>query len=375
VRFWPRDRRRQRWLLGILAGLAIGGWWVDRQLQPERLLPRVLARIGEQQGLRIAFSGEADYVLRPEPRLRLEGVSVAATGGEAWLRARRIDISLPWATLTGGEPVITRLELEAPDIDLAGYRRWQQSRPPEPFELPTLRSGLRLRDGTLRGEAWRLEQLELSFPHLAEGQPLEAEFAAVLRHPDLSLEGRGSLQLERAGLQSPYALDLQGRWLRDPAVPLRLQARGAFDARERIELQAAPFRLTAAEPLVGAEGELRLESGEGLKLALDTRLPRWPAHWPALPAPLDRETGPLAIGLDYAGPGDFAAPLRLVADYGPSRFEGELVLADFRAWQAAPPGDPLPPLRGRLLTPALEIEGIRLEGVDVEFGATEEPAG
>jgi hypothetical protein len=38
-----------------------------------------------------------------------------------------------------------------------------------------------------------------------------------------------------------------------------------------------------------------------------------------------------------------------------------------QAWLAAGPATPLPPLQGTLKTPALDFDGITLEGVEVEI--------
>jgi hypothetical protein len=50
-----------------------------------------------------------------------------------------------------------------------------------------------------------------------------------------------------------------------------------------------------------------------------------------------------------------------------TRFAGRFRLADVTAWiNADAGGSPLPPLDGRLTTPALEVSGAQLQGVEVE---------
>ena len=134
-------RRRKRWLL-TLAALAlvavVGGWWINRQLEPERLAATVLRKAGSALQLDLQFKGRPDYALKPEPRLMLPDFSARGADGKVFLSARRAEVSRPWSTLTGGEPVITRSELQQPVLNLPGLRRWLATRPKMPFELPTL---------------------------------------------------------------------------------------------------------------------------------------------------------------------------------------------------------------------------------------------
>jgi hypothetical protein len=54
-------------------------------------------------------------------------------------------------------------------LDLPGLQAWLASRPPKPFELPTLSRGLQLREGAVRADGWRLSGLDLELPHLQAG--------------------------------------------------------------------------------------------------------------------------------------------------------------------------------------------------------------
>ena len=111
-------QRGRRWLrLLLVAGvlLAIGAWWIDRQLEPQRLTATVLKKAGEALKLDLRYTGDADYALKPEPRLLIPNLEVRDPRDQSLiLSARRAEVSLPWDTLTGGEPVITRIELDAP---------------------------------------------------------------------------------------------------------------------------------------------------------------------------------------------------------------------------------------------------------------------
>ena len=168
-----RSRRARRWLvvLGVLTllGLVLA-WWINRQLEPNRLAATALDRVGKSLQLRFGFSGTPEYALRPEPRLLLPGLTVAGLEGAPFLTAQRAEISLPWDTITGGEPVITRLQLDSPVLRIDGLQRWLASRPKVPFKLPTLTHGLAVHDGTILGAGFAVRALTLDLPRLKQGK-------------------------------------------------------------------------------------------------------------------------------------------------------------------------------------------------------------
>ena len=126
------SRRGRRWLLALLVLgllLAVAGWWIDRQLEPKHLTELVLKQVGESLQLDLRFDGEPDYAFEPEPRLLIPNFSARSTDGRLFLSAKRVEISLPWSTITGDDPVITRIELDQPVLDLPGLRHWQSQRP------------------------------------------------------------------------------------------------------------------------------------------------------------------------------------------------------------------------------------------------------
>ena len=90
-------RARRWWKIAAVAAVlsALLAWWVNRQLEPSRLTALVLDRAGKSLQLDISFSGQPDYALRPEPRLRVPKLSVRAPGGKEFLFAERAEISLP----------------------------------------------------------------------------------------------------------------------------------------------------------------------------------------------------------------------------------------------------------------------------------------
>ena len=179
----PASRSGRRWLvvlsvLGLL--LAIAAWWVNRQLEPERLTATVLGQVGKSLQLDLRFEGTPEYAFKPEPRLMIPNFSARSTDGRQFLFAKRAQISLPWSTITGDEPVITRIELDQPVLDLPGMRHWLAMRPKEPFKLPTLTKGLRVTDGTVTDDGFAIRSLGLELPRLKTGEPADITARAAL---------------------------------------------------------------------------------------------------------------------------------------------------------------------------------------------------
>lgn len=369
----PR-KRRWPWILGVLAGLALlAGWWLDRQLEPARLANTVLSRLGAATGLELSFEGEPDYALRPEPRLLLPGFQARVPGAAApMFKAARVEVSLPWDTIWGGDDVvITRIELERPQLDLDALLAWLDSRPPSdaPFELPTLTDGLVVTEGLVVADGWRAEAVSLALPALRPGEPATLSLSATWRRDALEVPLEGKLVLEQAGLASPLKLDAGGRLRSGASLDLAwaLYLQGSVDARDRpLRLLAEELHFNGESPLPVVDGSAKAGFGEELELQVRGELQEWPADWPALPAPLDPATA-LPFEFAYAGPNDFSAPLQLDLRQGGTRFEGETALPELLAWLDTPTASPLPPLLGRLEAPALEVEGVQLEGVVIEI--------
>lgn len=371
----PRKRRWPKVLAGLAIVLALAAWWVDRQLEPTRLARTVLAMAGEAQGLEIAFEGQPEYALRPEPRLVLPGVVVRQRGAAApWLTAARAEVSLPWDTIWGDGPVvITRIELQSPVLDLAGFDAWLASRPDTgATEIPTLTRGLRVADGRVLGEEWQLAALSLDLPSLSPGGPARAELAGEFSMQGGSVVFAGPLSLAEAGLATPFAFDGAGKLRLDgePPTESRWQATLAGHADLRGAASVFGFDTLALEgdaplPTLSAKGRVQL--GDTSEVALEGELAAWPADWPPLPAPLSASDSPIAFTLAYAGAGDFSAPFTLRATRDDTTLDATAAIDPLLAWLDAPGDAPLPPLAGRLQAPALEIEGYRLEGVEVEL--------
>ena len=373
--------RKRRWpkvLAALAVLLLIGVWWVDRQLEPERLTALVLDKAGAALGLELAIDGTPDYALRPEPRLVLPRLRVRQPGAAtSLLEAVRAEVSLPWSTLTGdGALVITRVELERPVLDLAALSAWLATRPPsdEPFELPTFTRGLQVTDGSVLGDGWALDMLGLDLPELVPGEPATLQLSGRFERQTTFVLFEGPLQLSHAGLASGFDTTLEGR-LRDGEldVPVKLAANGRFDASgDTTDLQLAKLALRSQAPLPDLDLDGEVAFGGQLHLDLQGQLPTWPSDWPALPPPLSESDSPLAFTLDYDGPADLAAPGRLGLVRDDTRAEATLALPELLAWMDDPQAAVLPPLQATLSTPGIVVSGVTLEGVRVRITDDEE---
>jgi hypothetical protein len=367
-------RRRWRWILGTLAVLVVAGAiFINAQLEPHRLADTVLGQAGKSLQLRITYQGTPEYAFRPEPRLVLPKLSVAALDAKvAVLTAERAEISLPWSTITGGEPVITRITLDAPVLRLPAMRRWLASRPPTPFKLPTLSRGLALSDGTIIDSAWTLRRLSLDLPRLKEGEAAKLEASAIFAAGKTALPFELRALAATPGLASP--LDLQLRLkptaaAKEPApAPIAITMKGSYAwADPRFTLLADNFAMAASSPIPSLQGKGKLELAEQAALEFDAVLSRWPETWPTLPKALAEKGDKLPVQLRYRGNRDFSDPLSLVAARDGTELRANLRITEVQAWLAAGPATPLPPLQGTLKTPALDFDGITLEGVEVEI--------
>ena len=367
----PRGRRWLR-LLAVFALLAVvGAWWVDRQLEPHRLTATVLAKAGAALKLDLRYSGEPDYALRPEPRLLIPNLEVRdPRDGKLILRAQRAEVSLPWATLTGGEPVITRVELDAPALDLPALQRWLATRPSAPFELPTLTRGLAVTAGTITDTAFTLSNFSLALPHLKTGDAASATATGTLAVGDTRIDFNADITAATPGLASAFTLDGSGLLKQSPKpLPFKLSLKGDYrsDDQDVIAITAPGFVFSGASPLPELNGKAAFAFGQTLRFDFDGLLEHWPADWPALPQPFAQDTSALPIVVAYAGKAGLGDPVSLNLHRGDTTLDAKVRVPEMQAWIDAPGVSPLPPLTATLSTPTIEFDGIKLEGVEIEM--------
>ena len=424
----PPSRHAARIVLVVALVLLALGLALRFALQPQRATHFLLDRIGKSLGLEITASGKAEYRLRGTPQLVLRDV-VAREPGAATplLRAERIFVSLPWSTLRAGGGVLaaTRLELDAPVLDLPALQHWLATRPSSARRLPTLSNGLRIRDGSIRNDDWRIDGIDAELPLLAADKPLRARLRGRYLDPPLAIPVDLAVAIVRPGAlvdaqatgfatAGKIVVERGGDWRLLATVklsgPLRL---GKDDLRitpARLGVAASyesgdtrlPFAFGAHGPLLfdeavwtlspagvalrgrGAEASTPIPSldargslalGRRLVLRLHGALAGWPQAWPALPAPLGQSRSPLPFALDYVGQPDLSGIAGLQLRRDATRFDGRFRLQDVTAWIAADNGtvSPLPPLDGKASAPRIEIAGARLDGVEITIDDPDVP--
>ena len=370
----PLSRRARRWLTVVsvaLALLAVAAWWVNRQLEPNRLTALVLDRAGKSLKLDIRFSGTPDYALKPEPRLLIPGLSVRGVDGVEFLTATRAEISLPWSTIKGDAPVITRIELDHPRLDIAGLQRWMATRPEAPFEVPTLVDGIEVQQGEVTGDGYSFVALDATLPTLAADKPAQLTARGQFIRGQTRVQFNAALGVATAGLRSGFDLQAKAQIQQKPK-PLKLDvaSKGKFsfdDALTTITLDSVAAQ--ADSPLPSFKGRAFMASASQLAFNVDAVLTRWPADWPSLPAPLVSNTNGLPVQLKYRGASDLSAPLALVVKRDATELEAKVRVPDFVTWMDAEEAALLPPLTGTLRTPSLDFDGIQLQGVELEISA------
>ena len=416
----PRARRRWTrivlWLCAAAVALAVALWLLLLLALPSaRVVPALLARIGTSMDLEISARGDSGSRLGARPTFVVRDLVVREPGAERpLLQARRVLVALPWRTIRDlGDPLeLVRVELDAPELDMAALQHWLATRPPGDGRLPTLTRGLQVRDGRVEGGEWRIEALSLDLPQLRDNAPVRARASG--RYMDASMRapfklattlqrpasGRGfavvgAVTPTRDGWQLPVRVTLSGALHWDDALallPARFGAGGRFISGDTdipfslglhgpLRAHGDAWSLLPASVALGGGGlvpELdargRLALGRRVLLQLDGRIAQWPADWPALPPPLGASQQPLALSVSYLGLVDFSAPLSLRVVRDDLRFEGRLDVPGLVAWASdMKRGSLLPPLSGTLEADAMEISGARLEGVSIELEDEEAP--
>ncbi|MCL1633070.1 hypothetical protein M2650_00195 [Luteimonas sp. SX5] len=398
------------WLIAAMSVVLLSLLALRWFAQPDRVASLLLARAGAALGLEITASGASEYRLLGTPMLVVRDV-VAKQPGAATplLRAKRIYLTLPWSTIRAGgaDLIVERIELDAPQLDLPALLRWLATRPPGETKIPTLTDGLQVDDGRVTGDGWSIESLDLQLPALypqrrvhahasgrvlAGGTRLPFDVHAVLIKPEIGagLGLAGQLSVESSDWKLPMKPILGGRLHSDAdGLGLDRMKLGAT-ARYVSGDTDLPFAFGLAGPLRYRGGVLaiapigsvvhgddpvpeldahgRIAYGNALSLQLAGKIAAWPSSWPALPAPIGASPSPLPFSLNYAGKPDFSDIAALSLQRDQTHFDGRFRLPEVTAWiDAGAAGSPLPPLDGRIVTPALEVSGAQLRGVEIEM--------
>ena len=402
-------RRRKTVMLVMAAVLVVAALLLRWLMKPEHMAPAILDLAGKSLGLEITATGVGEYRLRGTPQLVVRNVTAREAGADtAVLHADRLLISVPWSTLRarGSDLTATRVELDAPVLDVAAFQRWQAKRPPSDAPMPTLTNGVRVVRGVIVGDGWKIDGVDADLQSLAAGKPIRSHVrgryvadgiaAPFDVHVGMTKPASGAgvgvvgtVAVDTAEWQIPSELSLSAQLDTSKGVLLERAVLGAH-ARYVSGDTSLPFALGLAGPLNFASNGFALQPaaialrGQGamptldasggfslteeMKLDLDGTLADWPDAWPALPAPLGQSSAPLPFILDYSGASDFSDVAGLQLQRDDTRFAARFQLPKMMEWMdAQATGSPLPPMTGTLQTPALEISGALLEGVEVEL--------
>lgn len=144
-------RTRKRVILFVLfALLAIIAFAIYRYSQPQRLSALLVDQLQSRYGLQLAMPNAARIDFSPGVSIKLDHpVVTAAAGSPPLLTADGVNIALPWSTLFGDEPVIDRIALQQPRIDIDAIQAWLATQTSDggPTVVPAF--DLSLHDGTV----------------------------------------------------------------------------------------------------------------------------------------------------------------------------------------------------------------------------------
>lgn len=149
-------RRRTRILFIVLfALLATFALAVHHYIQPQRLSALLVDQLQSRYGLELAMLNAAKIGFSPGLSIKLDHPTINATNmPQPLLTADQIDVALPWSTLFGSDPVIDRIALQKPSIDIDALQAWLATQASDggPTVVPafdlSLQDGAVVRGGT-----------------------------------------------------------------------------------------------------------------------------------------------------------------------------------------------------------------------------------
>ncbi len=419
----PKRRLSPR-VLGSFAVLSIIGIIVIAYfLQPAHLTALLLARASSALKLELHTAGPGSYVLRPEPRLVLPGLSATMPGSNAaFFRSEKVELALPWNTLRGRGTAISSIVVKSPDIDMPALQRWLATRPPSttPFKFPALTRGLQIKDGLLRGSSWRIEHLAVALPSLADGEPAKLDASGDLVRGAVTSTFALTMTATPAGLGRGVRIGDAHLGLKADGELPSLTAAGNMRASDTSALNVTgamqhvpslwaksidssfakpgdtPFSMVASDgppipvggtaPIATVQNGLRLQlqlgdarrqpaltlngeesMRENLALALHAQLSRWPDAWPGLPPALGSSAAPIVFNASYRGSIFLSDPIVFDVKRANTTLQGRFQIADMRAWIANKFGALLPPIEATLSAPQIDIGGMQLHGVQMDI--------
>lgn len=144
-------RKRTRVILVVLVALlAIIALATHHITQPERLSALLVDQLQSRYGLQLSMPTAARISFSPRLSIMLDHPTITTLNvSQPLLTADKVDVALPWSTLFGGDPVIDRIELQRPRIDIDALQAWlaTQASAGGPTVVPAF--DLSLHDGTV----------------------------------------------------------------------------------------------------------------------------------------------------------------------------------------------------------------------------------
>ncbi|OOG59940.1 AsmA family protein [Rhodanobacter sp. C03] len=331
--------RRLRLILLVLGGVMLAVALaaiiaVYLLLQPERFTV-MLQTQALDAGLELNLASPASPTLFPRPALELSGITLNAQGANApILLASRGRLALPWQTLLGGPPVITRLEIDSPRVDLDALQDWLAALPTQPAgtppNIPRIDTGVSISRGSVvRGDQLLLGNVALEAGSLISGQPFPLSMSAITA-------ANTSLQLRLSATPR-----IEGNALQLDNIELHLSQGSAMT----VALNGSAHWHGAADAAASLAGKLdQADAGQ-----YDISLKLTPAD----------QDNPLLLALKMDGPDNHAdlhlPPLALAHWWSQLGDEHNPQLT-------------VPPASGHAEIARLEVGGIHIEGLTLQAG-------
>lgn len=318
-------------VIAVTALLLAASIAVYSLLQPKRITD-MLRDQARQAGLALVLGAPAEPTLWPQPALVLHSLTLSSNNRPV-LVAARARVVLPWRTLLGGPPNITRLELDAPrlHIDQLGRLFGDRADDDTPPTLPHVKAGMRISHGSIMNKGkLMLDGLNLETGPLLPGRVFNLLItASAYEHPF-------KLTLLTTPRQHPDAIEFDNIHINvdaDSDAGLVLDGRAIWHGDTGLDLDL--------------DGTLRRADGRTYRTVLQ------------VVPPATGRSNAFRVALD--GPGIHAD-----LDMPPSR------LADW--WQQVSRPDttadlPLPPLDGHIDIERLDIGGTHVEGMHLSTGS------
>ncbi|MCX7513107.1 AsmA family protein [Frateuria hangzhouensis] len=329
--------RRLRIALLGLTGVLVAGLiallvTVYLLLQPARFTA-MLQDQARQVGLELSLASPASPTLFPRPALELQGLTLTAQGASMpILLAANGRLALPWSTLFGGPTVISRLEIDAPRVDLDALQAWLSRLPSGAAgapNIPRIDTGVRIARGTLvRSNQLLLRDFALDAGSLLTGEP----FPLVI-----SAKDAGGTPMQLSLTATPR---IQGNALQLNNIDLNFTR----DASTSMRLTGEAHWHGAADAAATLAGSIdQADAGR-----YDISLHLTPAN----------QSDPLLLALKLDGPGNHV-DLRL-PPLGVARWWSHV-------GNEEGPQLNVPPGSGHVEAATLDMAGVHVEGLQLQF--------